>query len=158
MSTPPPFFVRLPPVPPLMTPERMPAVTMVPVLPLALAVTVRTAVPKLMSLANSVSPSAVLEPRTREEGLKVAPPQITAPPPRVTTSRSAVEAAKPEAPPVSETLPIPATAAPRERVKLVAVSRTPPLRTSGLVADRPCTDSAALATLNAPAETVVVPV
>ena len=63
ISTPPPLLIRLPPADPLMTPDKMPAVTMVPVLPLLLTVTVRAAVPRLIALVISASPRAVEEPR-----------------------------------------------------------------------------------------------
>ena len=132
--------------------------TMVPVLPLLLTVTVRAAVPRLIALVISVSPSAVEEPRTSEVGAKLVAPQVNPPPPRLTTSRAGVAAAKPEAPPDSWTVPVPATGAAKVREKVPEVSRTPPLMTSGLVAERPWTAAAELATLSAPPVIVVVPV
>ncbi len=135
IRTPPPFLVSVPPAPPLMTPDKMPAVIMVPVLALLLTVTVRAAVPRAMLFVISVSPRAVVDPRTSEVGAKVAPPQVTFPPPKVTTSRAGVPAAKPEAPPVNWTLP---AAEPSVRVKVAAgASRTPPLSVRLLVEGMP---------------------
>ena len=157
MSGPPPFLVK-PAVPVLllMTPERMPAVTMVPVLPLLLTVTTRLVPLRLMALVISVSPRAVEEPRTREVGPKVvaAAPQVRAPPPSVTTRRSVVAAAKPDAPPVSCTLP---AAAPRVRLKVPEVSSTPPLMVRRLFVGMPTTEPEVKAR-RAPPEIVVVPV
>ena len=158
ISTPPPALVSVPPALPLMTPDRMPAVIIVPVLALLLTVIVRAEVPRAMLLVISVSPSAVEEPRTSCAGAKFVDPQVRPPPPRVTTSRSGVEAAKPELPPgICTVPPVPATGAAKVRENVPVVSRTPPLMTKGLLAERPWTASAELATLSAPAEMVVVP-
>ena len=54
-------------------------------------------------------------------------------------------------------MPVPATGAPKVRVKTPEVSSTPPLMTNGLLAERPCTEEAEPATRNAPPEMVVVP-
>ena len=80
-----------------MTPERMPAVIDVPVLPLLLTVTVRADVPRLIGLTSSVSPKAVPEPSTRFVNPNGAVPQVSwaEAPPRLTTRRSGVPAAKP---------------------------------------------------------------
>ena len=153
IRTPAPFLITAtPPDPaPLRTPERIPAVTMVPVLPLLLTVIVLVDAPIAMSLVISVSPRAVPEPKMREVGLKFVPPQVREPPPRVTTSRSVEPAAKPEAPPVSCTLP---DAAPRVRVKVPEVSNTPPLMVRRLPVGRPAPSTAR----SAPPEMVVAPV
>ena len=158
MSGPPPFLVK-PAVPVLllMTPERMPAVTMVPVLPLLLTVTTRLVPLRLMALVISVSPSAVEEPRTRAvAGLKLPEPQVRAAPPlRLTTRRSVVPAAKPVLPAVSWTCP---AAVPRVRVNEVpATSSTPPLKVMLLLVGTPRTAPVVMAR-RAPPEIVVVPV
>ena len=136
-------MVSAPPAPLDSTPERMPAVMTVPVLPLLLTVTVLTAMPKLMGLVISVSPKAVVEPRTKVVGLNpVVVPQVkgalaVAPTARETTSRSVVPAAKPAVVP-NETVPVPATDAAKARAKVVPpTSRTPPLRVIGLSAGMP---------------------
>ena len=79
-------------------PERIPAVTMVPVLKLGWTVRARVAALSARSLSNSVSPSAVPEPSTRAPGLKVGVPQERPAVPSRTRSLSGVAAAKPEEP------------------------------------------------------------
>ena len=149
INTPPPALVMF--WEPLMTPERMPAVIIVPVLPLLLTVMVRAAVPRLMLLVISVSPSAVPEPSTSEVGAKPAVvPQVrsalaVAPTPSDTTKRAGVPAAKP-AVLAKETVPVPATEAARERVSVdPPTSNTPPLSVIGLLVGIPTTVSLTIA-------------
>ena len=154
MSTPPPPLVRPPPVP-LSTPDRIPAVTIVPVFALLLTVTVRAALPRMMLFVISASPKAVEEPSTSELGAKVvapAVPQVRSPPPRVTTRREVVPAAKPEAPLFNWILP---AAVPKVRASVAAgTSQTPPLRVIGLFVGIPTPSTAR----NCPPVTEVMPV
>ena len=129
-----------------MTPERMPAVIIVPVLPLLLTVMVRAAVPRLMLLVISVSPRAVPEPSTSEVvfAKPAVVPQVrsalgVAPTPSDTTKRAGVPEAKP-AVLAKETVPVPATEAARERVNVEPpTSSTPPSRVIGLLVGIPTT-------------------
>ena len=150
ISTPPPALVMF--WEPLMTPERMPAVIIVPVLPLLLTVMVRAAVPRLMLLVISVSPSAVPEPSTSEVvfAKPAVVPQVrsalaVAPTPSDTTKRAGVPEAKP-AVLARETVPVPATEAARERVNVEpATSSTPPSSVIGLLVGIPTTSPLTIA-------------
>ena len=124
----------------------MPAVTIVPVLPLLLTVIVRLAAPRLIALVISVSPSAVPEPSTSE--VVLAKPAVTpqvrsalavAPTPSETTKRAGVPEANP-AVLAKETVPVPATEAARERVNVEPpTSSTPPSIVIGLLVGIPTT-------------------